>query len=121
MLKARTLNQPETFNDGILKILNASEGIITGEQSDCLRYGIRTVGAIRFYQAAVSGTQIEMLISVPFNTLIKQQDLVEITSFRTGQSQIFKIKQLQIKDTSPRSIYLTLIKDGILYTDKRKD
>ena len=108
MLKAKAQNQSEVFDDGILTVLNAKDGV-------------RTVGAIRFYQAEVAGTEIEMMISVPFNRYIRQNDLIEIRSFHTNEKAIYRIKQLQPKDTAPRSIYLTLEKTDVLFTDKRTD
>jgi hypothetical protein len=121
MLKAKAQNQSEVFDDGILTILNAKDGVILSNKFSPIRYGVRTVGAIRFYQAEVAGTEIEMMISVPFNSYIKQKDLVEIHSFHTDEKLIYRIKQLQPKDTAPKSIYLTLEKTDVLFTDTRTD
>ncbi|MFV0553006.1 MAG: hypothetical protein ACK5L6_13950 [Anaerorhabdus sp.] len=122
MLKAKRTIPSETFNDGILSILNAKDGVITSNKyKETLRFGIKTVGFSRFFGAEVAGTKIEQLISVPFNTLIHQDDLIETRSFQTGEINVYRIKLMQPKDTVPRSIYLTLAKDGIAYTDNRKD
>lgn len=122
MLKAKAQNQSEVFDDGILTVLNAKDGVILSNKFSPIRYGVRTVGAIRFYQAEVAGTEIEMMISVPFNRYIRQNDLIEIRSFHTtNEKAIYRIKQLQPKDTAPRSIYLTLEKTDVLFTDKRTD
>lgn len=122
MLKAKPQNQSETFNDGVLSVLNANDGVITSNKfEETLRFGIKTVGFSRFFGAEVAGTKIEKLISVPFNSLIQQDDLIETTSFYTGEINVYRIKLMQPKDTVPRSLYLTLVKDGIAYTDNRKD
>lgn len=120
MLKPKKIYESETFNDGILKILEAEDGVILSEKEYQIRYGIKTVGAVRFYKAQVAGTEIEKMISVPFNYFIKQMDLIEIKSFHTNEVEIYRIKHLEIKDTAPKSLYLTLVKDGINYVDKRK-
>lgn len=120
MLKAKVINQSEVFDDGILTVLNVKDGIILSNKFKPLRYGIRTVGASRFWNAEVAGTEIEMMVAVPFNYIVKQRDLIEIQSFHTGEKGIYKIKHLQHKDTAPKSIYLTLVKTDVLYTDKRK-
>lgn len=119
MLRAKPTNQSEVFDDGILTVLNASDGVILSNKFSPIRYGVRTAGASRFFAAEVAGTEIEMLISVPFNYFIKQRDLIEIQSFHTGEKGIYQIKQLQPKDTAPRSLYLTLTKTDVLYTDAR--
>lgn len=119
MLRAKPTNQSEVFDDGILTVLNASDGVILSNKFSSIRYGVRTAGASRFFAAEVAGTEIEMLISVPFNHFIKQRDLIEIQSFHTGEKGIYQIKQLQPKDTAPRSLYLTLTKTDVLYTDAR--
>lgn len=120
MLKPKKIYESETFNDGILKILEAEDGVILSEKEYQIRYGIKTVGAVRFYKAQVAGTEIEKMISVPFNYFIKQMDLIEIKSFHTNEVEIYRIKHLEIKDTAPKSLYLTLVKDGINYVDKRE-
>lgn len=120
MLQAKNSKGTEVFNDGLLIVLDAKDGIILKEKYKSIRYGEKTVGAIRFYQANVAGTEIKKLISVPFNYLIEQNDLVELIDFHTKNKCIYRIKHLEFKDTVPRSIYLTLVKNDILYTDNRK-
>lgn len=120
MLKSKAINQSEVFDDGILTVLNAKDGIILSNKFKPLRYGIRTVGASRFWNAEVAGTEIEMMVAVPFNYIVRQRDLIEVQSFHTGEKSIYKIKHLQHKGTAPKSIYLTLVKTDVLYTDKRQ-
>ena len=117
MLKPKRMIS-ESFADGRLTLLTASNGVITGER-DKLPYGYKTVGIKRFYNAQIAGSTIEALVSVPYNTKAKQKDLVELLDFETGEKLIYRIDHIQIKDTAPRSLYLTLIKDGVLYDDNR--
>lgn len=119
MLKAKMQTPTEMFSDGIATVLTAKNGVILSNAFSSIRYGIRTVGAIRFFQAKTAGTEIDMLISVPFNYLIKQNDLIELQSFHTGQKEIYEIKQLQVKDTIPKSLHLTLVRSSINYVDYR--
>lgn len=120
MLKAKT-NQSETFNDGIITVLNAKDGVILSNKYKPIRYGIKTAGAVRFYAAQVAGTEIELMIAIPFNNYVNQKDLIELQSYHTGETSIYNVKQLQIKDTAPRSLYLTLVKTDVLYTDNRQN
>ena len=113
-----------TFNDGILNVLEAKDGVILANKFEPIRYGLSTVGVTRFYQAKVSGSEISLLINIPLNSYIKQNDLIELTDFHTGETDIFKIEQLQIKDNNKvpkahRFFTATLVRTGILYDDKR--
>lgn len=117
MLKPKRMTS-ESFADGRLTVLNASEGVILSER-DKLPYGYKTVGIKRFYNAQIAGSTIESLVSVPYTHLVHQKDLVELFDFEIGEKSIYRIEQIQIKDTAPRSLYLTLIKDGVLYDDNR--
>lgn len=101
-------------------MLYAKDGIIFDSYSDKFRYGTKTVGVTRFYEAQSAGTKIESMIAVPYNNIIKQNDLIEQYCFHTGETNIYEIKQLQIKDTAPRSMYLTLVKGSIRYVDERE-
>ncbi len=119
MLKAKPQIQSETFNDGIMTVLSASDGVITSNKFYPIRYGVKTVGVTRFYAAATAGSEIEMMVAVPYNTIVQQKDLVEIKPYSTGEAKIYRVNMLQPKDTAPRSLYLTLVKTDVLYTDQR--
>ena len=117
MLKPKRFTS-EPFADGRLTVLEANEGVISAE-SYKFPYGYKTVGIKRFYNAQVAGSTIESLVAIPYNTKVKQKDLIELLDFETGDKLIYRIEQIQIKDTAPKSLYLTLIKDGVLYDDNR--
>ena len=55
----------ETFNDGILTVCEASGRTITGTKREGVRFGNRTVGVKRFWEAKVAGSEIACLVSVP--------------------------------------------------------
>lgn len=122
MLKPKNRVTSETFSDGIINVLEARDGIITKTLHTGIRFGNRTIGVSRFFNAEVAGNKIEKLISVPLNDLIKRNDLIELKDFRNGKINIFKIVFMQAKfDTAPPCIYLTLERTDILYDDNRKD
>lgn len=122
MLKAKKINESETFNDGVITILNSKDGVILSEKIKRVPFGYKTVGMGRYWNAYVAGTMITDMISIPWNVDITQKDLVELTSFSTGKKEIFQIKQIQKKmDIAPRCLYLTLTKGAIKYDDKRND
>lgn len=112
--------QQEIFNDGVLIVLKAIDGIIYENLYENIRYGNRTFGAKRFYNAQVAGTTIDNMIAIPFCDFIKRNNLIELYDFRTGKKEIFEISVDQKKyDSMPPSIYLTLKKTDIQYVDRR--
>lgn len=111
-------NTTEYWNNGRLTVLNAEEGTITSEKGS-IPFGYKTVGIKRFYNAAIAGSEIQKVVSVPDNNIVKQKDLIELFDFKTGERNIYRVDLLQEKDTVPRSIWLTLIKDDVIYDDNR--
>lgn len=111
---------PETFNDGILNVLEVKDREITKTLVENIYYGNKTIGVNRFFNAKVAGSTVSKLIAIPFNYFVKRDNLVELTDFRTGITEIFKIAMLQEKfDSFPESIYLTLERTEIKYVDNR--
>jgi hypothetical protein len=112
----------EVFADGIINVLEANDGVILSTLYKGIRFGNRTIGVSRFFEAQIAGSKVERLISVPFNDLINRNDLIELKDFRTGKVNLFKITFYQPKfDTAPPCIYLTLERTDILYNDNRSD
>lgn len=104
----------ETFNDGIADICTVKDRVIRETRISGLRYGIRTVGTTRFYNAKLASDAIDRLIAVPYNHLIKREDIV-----LTGGEQ-YKIKQIQEKiETTPPCLYLSLERNNIRFKDER--
>ena len=120
MLTSKKHKANETFNDGVINVLEASDGVITKTLHSNIHFGKRTYGIKRFYEAQVTGSEIERLVSIPFNYLVDRKNLIELKDFHTGQTKIYKIAMYQEKyDTTPASIYLALVKTEIQYVDNR--
>lgn len=112
--------ETELFNDGIINILSAVDGVITKTLHSNIHFGNRTYGVRRFFEAKAAGSEIERLISIPFNDLIARENIIELKEFRTGNTSLYEIVMLQPKfDTAPQSIYLTLKRTEIEYVDNR--
>lgn len=104
----------ETFEDGILTVCEVSERNITRTRYRNIRFGKKTVGVTRFFQAKIASDQISKLVAVPMLPDIRQTDviLIEATQYR--------IVQIQDKlDTCPPCRYLSLAESKIVYKDVR--
>lgn len=103
----------ETFTDGLLTICDADERVLVKTKLDNIRYGKRTVGVARFWQAKTAGNKVDKLVAVPLETLdaaaIEINDVVVVKNAPVGGQ--YQIVQMQLKfDTKPPSLYLTLEK-----------
>ena len=78
----------ETFNDGILTVCEASGRTITGTKREAVRFGNRTVGVKRFWEAKVAGSEIASLVSVPNQPGIERDDIVLLKGRQYRISQI---------------------------------
>lgn len=104
----------ETFNDGVLDVCGISNRTITATKITAARFGNKTVGEKRFWDAQVSGTTVNRMVCVPYAPGIERADIVLI-----GDEQ-YKILQVQEKfDASPPCLYLSLANDPIAYRDER--
>ena len=112
MLNSRQ-RRVEQFNDGIAIICETKNKAIVKEVAR-LRFGIRTIGVTRFYQAKISGSNIDKLISVPVNKFVNAKSVILI------EDEQYTVKQLQEKmDTVPPTVYITLLKAAPQYEDRR--
>lgn len=112
-------SQFETFNDGSITICEAEERTIIKNKLQGIRYGSRTIGVQRYWQAKTAGNKVNKLIAVPLSVLqaanIEIQDVV-IFEDKLGQYQILQIQEKF--DKKPSALYLTLekiihpLKDG---------
>lgn len=114
--------QFETFNDGLITICDAEERTITKNKLQGVRFGNRTVGIQRYWQAKTAGNKISKLIAIPLSvlnaSLIEVQDIVILENDMLGSGQ-YQILQMQEKlDKKPPALYLSLekvthpLKDG---------
>lgn len=106
----------ETFGDGILAICEVSERSLVKTRHQNVRFGDKTVGVTRFFQAKVASDQISKLVAVPAVPGVRQTDVVLI-----GGAQ-YRIVQIQDKfDACPPCLYLSLAESKIVYKDVRTD
>lgn len=108
--------QFENFGDGLLTICDADERKITRTKMEHIRFGNRTVGVQRFWQAKTAGNKVDRLVSVPLPVagldLVSTNDVVIIETEKVeNSSHQYTIKQVQPKyDAEPPALYLSLEK-----------
>ncbi len=105
-----------TFNDGILDICEVKERTIIRTKQKGVRFGKKTVGISRFWQAKVSSSTVDALISILPVPEISKQDICIINGRQ------YKILQIQDKfDQAPPYLLLSLERNPILYKDARHE
>lgn len=122
---ARISSDYETFGDGLLSICETDERSITGTKMEHIRYGNKTVGVQRFWQAKTVGNKVDKLISVPLEVLQLNQILVNdiaILETEPGSPGQYQILQIQPKyDSRPPALYLSLERLIHPYKDERTE
>lgn len=132
--------QFEPFGDGLLTICEADERTLTRTKVEHIRFGNRTVGVARYWQAKTAGNKIDKVISIPLAVaeavLIETQDIVIMENETDwlwdrmefdenemqDQSGHYQILQIQEKyDTAPPALYLSLGKLVHPFKDGRDD
>ena len=120
--------QFETFGDGLLADCEADERKITRTKMEHIRFGNRTVGVQRFWQAKTAGNKVNKLLAVPLSVL--EIDLIEVNDVvileneteMKDQAGQYQILQVQPKyDARPPALYLSLEKLVHPYKDGRED
>lgn len=120
--------QFETFGDGLLAVCEADERKITRTKMEHIRFGNRTVGVQRFWQAKTAGNKVNKLLAVPLSVL--EIDLIEVNDVvileneteMKDQAGQYQILQVQPKyDARPPALYLSLEKLVHPYKDGRED
>lgn len=120
MLRAKILKDSETFNDGVLNVLKATDGVIEKNIFCDIKYGNKTFGVSRFFNAQVSGNEIDKMIVIPFVDCIDRTNILELREHRTGNVKLFEIVMIQeLFNSAPRCLQITLRKTGIKYVDNR--
>lgn len=93
----------ETFNDGICIFHLIDEEGNAGTQKEEIRYGERTVGSQRYYEAMTNKVKIDRMIRVPYRPWLTTEYLAVISG------EVYEIVQVQlIPDTLPRTQNVTL-------------
>lgn len=104
----------ETFNDGALDICAVSERTIMGTKYSGIRFGKKTVGISRFWNAQMLSNNIDKLVSILPLPDIDRMDICVI------DGEQYSIKQIQEKfDKKPACLYLSLERIPIQYKDGR--
>lgn len=120
--------QFETFGDGLLAVCEADERTITRTKMEHVRFGNRTVGVQRFWQAKTAGNKVNKLLAVPLSVL--EIDMIEVNDVvileneteMKDQAGQYQILQAQPKyDARPPALYLSLEKLVHPYKDGRED
>ena len=105
----------ETFNDGILTVCEVSGRSIIKTKKNGVRFGNRTVGVKRFWEAKVAGSEIAYLVAVPDPLGIERGDII----LMNGRQ--YRVSQIQGKfDTWPPCLYLSLESIQAPFRDERK-
>lgn len=105
----------ETFNDGTLEICEASGRALKKTKLSDVRFGNKTVGVKRYWEAQVSGNNINRMISILYAPGIERDDIAII-----GERQ-YRISQVQEKfDARPPCLYLSLESVQVSYRDERR-
>ena len=118
-------NHFENFGDGLLTVCETDERTLIKTKLANVRYGNRTVGVTRFWQAHTAGNKVDKLVAVPLAVtevaLIEVNDVVILENEKPeGQAGHYQILQLQPKfDTKPPALYLSLERMMHPYKDGR--
>ena len=117
----------ETFSDGILSICETEERTLVRTKIQGIRFGHRTIGERRYFDAQTTGNNLSRLVSIPAAVQSGEQvetlDVVILDSQKSDTDPAkYEIVQIQEKlDTMPPVIYLSLEKIIQLYKDRRTD
>ncbi|MDO4285235.1 MAG: hypothetical protein Q4C60_07835 [Eubacteriales bacterium] len=99
----RTGSKFETFGDGVLTVCGADKRTIVNTKAEGIRYGNKTIGERRFWDAKVAGTVISAMVCILPYPGIERDDIVLI------RERQYRISQVQHKfDAAPPCLYLTL-------------
>ena len=119
--------QFEIFADGILSICSVEGRTIVKTKLPAIRFGNRTIGERRYFDAQTSGNNITKLVSIPAaaqaKTHIESLDIVILKTQKSDEDPAqYKIVQIQEKfDARPPAIYLSLEKVVQVYKDRRAE
>ena len=78
----------ETFNDGVLTVCEASGRSLVKTIREGIRFGNRTVGVKRFWEAKIAGSEIAYLVAVPEQPEIDRGNIIILNDRQYRISQI---------------------------------
>lgn len=103
-----------TFNDGVLDVCGVSKGSLITTKIKRIRFGNRTVGVTRFWQAKISSNEIERMVAILEAGEVTTKDVCVI-----GERQ-YKVLQVEHKyDEYPPCMFLSLASIQTPYKDER--
>lgn len=108
-MKTKTPIEFLTFNDGIVDIYETdNDDAIIKSSVNQFRFGKRTLGVNRYYQARQNDIELAMVIHIHKNLNIHTQNAAVINKTR------YKIEQVQqLADTNPPVTVLSLSQRGL--------
>ena len=105
----RTKGEYLTFSDGWGTSYAVQDRKIGAAKQDVIHFREATVGERRFWDAYISGTELEMAILVPYESAVDRGDLFVIAGDQ------YEVVQKDRKDTKPVSWLLSLKKAVVRY------
>lgn len=104
------------FNDGFVKIYTI-EKRTAKEYLGTFDFREETVGVQAFTEFQTLGIQIDKAISIPYNTVTEVGRILRLNQ----ESNFYQITMMQVKDTVPKSLRLTLTKTNIKWNEGDND
>lgn len=109
----KTINKiNKAFNDGVCRVYTVEKRKIK-EQLGSFNFSEETVGIKAFTEFQTLGIEVEKAISIPYNNLVDTGRLVKLND----DDYYYKISLIQVKDTFPKSLKLTLSKTPLRWDD----
>ena len=97
------------FTDGVCEIYTVDNRRLK-EKVGTFYFKDDTIGIKSYYGFQTLGVEIERVVSIPFNNLVNKSRVLKIGD------DIYQISLIQVKDTFPKSLKLTLNKSPILWS-----
>ena len=94
-------SQTLTFNNGAINVLEVEDRVIRSNRMENIHYHQDAKSFSRFWKAYAAGVEIQTVISIPFIHSIKQNDVVELTDFSSGE----KRRKFPRKETRQWSVW----------------
>jgi hypothetical protein len=111
-IKDRIFN---TFNDGTLDICEVEGRNIIKTTFADIRFGNRTVGISRFWNAKINSSTVDKTVAIPFDIKLTTLDMILI------DGKQYKVLQVQEKfDAKPPENLVSLEENKVTFVDKRQ-
>lgn len=100
------------FNDGLCSIYTIEKRTIS-ETLGVFDFHEETVGITAYTNFQNLGIEVEKVISIPYNNVAKTGRVVKLSN----ENNYYLISLIQVKDTLPKSLKLTLTKTSINWNE----